>query len=61
MIRCLRKQELLFPPKTAIECKHYSWHGNKRLVHVSFSVSTMRPETDHIEHPDTVPNGLLSV
>jgi hypothetical protein len=51
------EEELLFPPLTAMQCKGYSTRGNKRLVHVDVSVSTMRPDTSGIPDPDSVPAG----
>ena len=50
--------ELLFPPKTMLECKNHDQRGNKRLVVVAPTVSTARPDTSGIDTPDDVPKKL---
>ena len=47
--------ELLFPPKTMLECKQHATRGNKRFVVVAPTVSTARPDTSGISTPDDAP------
>jgi len=48
--------ELLFPPKTMLECKEHVTRGSKRLVVVAPTVSTARPDTSGISTPDDAPS-----
>ena len=52
--------ELLFPPKTMLECKDHTVRGSKRLVVVAPTVSTARPDTSSIRTPDDVPTKKLA-
>ena len=47
--------ELLFPPKTMLECKRHAPRGNKRFVVVAPTISTARPDTRSISTPDDTP------
>jgi len=49
------EDELLFPPKTMLECKEHVQRGNKRLIDVSPTVSTARPDTRGINRPEDMP------
>ena len=55
LFRFPHEAELLFPPKTMLECKRHATRGDKRFVVVGPTVSTARPDTSGINTPDDVP------